>query len=257
MSDNTVNFELLLLNNDAGNSRVILKRNKTTGSFTTPLFELELRTILFDAFRRMVNLNIRRITGTGSIKKQGDNPQSLQEVIVLDDEYIRIETHDGYRTLSSYQEGHAAEIDRALMLLVWKWSPHFASDNMDGTNDFSSSMRACVVCGKVQHGVMPGQLTGGIHYKSEILHVNSVRQRYVYPSDHCFNPRCYSHEIERMIDPAYVFIPPKPGEDLETDLARTLGEKVVKKDHPMGTDVIKKGSQKDPAVKGFEKDMCE
>lgn len=256
MVTDIVEFELLLLNNDPSNSRVILElaQKRTAQSLSAHSFEAGLRTILFDAFRRMINLNIERISGTGAIKKRWKYPKSLAEIIEIDDETTRIETHDGYKTLSSYSEGHVREIEHALMLLVWKWSPHFASDGMEGTNDFSSSMRACVVRGRTQHGKGTGQRIGGFKVGFD---PSPTREIIVYPNDQCFNPECFSHEIERMIDPTYVFIPPKPGEDLETDLAKTLGNNVVKKDHPVEMGVVKKDSQKDPAVRGFERDMCE
>ncbi len=241
MVTDTVEFELLLLNNDPASSRVILElaRTHTSKSLSAHLFEPGLRTVLFEAFRRMINLDIERIEGVGAIKEQGDSPKSLAEIVEIDDDTMRIETRNGYKTLSSYPKEYIREIDRALMLLVWKQSRHFASDNMDGTNDFSSSMRACVVCGKIQHGKGTGQRIGGFKFGPD---PSPVREIIAYPNDRCFNPECFSHKIEQMIDPAYVFVSPKPGEDLETDLARALENSVVKKD---------------PAVIGFEKDILE
>lgn len=239
MTKHTVEFRLLVQDNNPEHSRVGWKHKSTDDSgkrYALVSFEPGLREILRKAFRDMIVFDIRSISGAGTIAHGEQEPRALAETIILDDESMIINTKGGYRTPGSYRNQEMRDVNHAVMLLVWKWSPHFTSDNMDGTNDFSSSMRACVVCGRTQHGKGTGQRIGGFKLG---LDSSPVREVIVYPHDHCFNQNCFSHEIERMIDPAYVFIPPKPGEDLETDLAQVLGKGVVKKDHPMGTGVTK------------------
>lgn len=231
-------------------------------------FEEGLRNALLQAFDDMWNnlqYRIHRLKCSGSVIlfKRTGVASLLSDIIHLNTENMEILTRRGYMTFSSFKEGAMSNISHVLMLLVWKRSRHFVNDNMDGTNDFSSSTRACVVCGKVHHGVRTGQHVGGIRSG---VGPSSVREVIAHPYKHCFNPKCFSHEIERMIDPTYVFVPPKPGEDPETDFAQIIPStwilfsgdipgKPVKKDHPVGTGVVKKNHDDNPAVKRFLKDM--
>lgn len=239
-----IRFELTILNNDKYDSCVTFEgdRNGYGDNILhhADLFKEGLRSTLLQTFDDMwnnISPRIYRLKCSGYILPIKHNPpSSLSDVVHLSTESMEILTRHGFVTFSSFKQRAMSNISHALMLLVWKRSGHFTSDNMDGTNDFSSSMRACVACGKVHHGVRTGQRIGGIKLGFD---PSPVREVIAHPHEHCFNPNCFSHEIERMIDPAYVFTPPKPGEDLETDLARTLGRKVVKKDHPVGTGVSK------------------
>ena len=230
-----ISFELTILNNDKYDSCVTFEGDRNGyGDYilydADSFFEEGLHSALLQTFDDMLNNvgpKIHRLKCSGYILPGKHNsPSSLPDIVHLNTESMEILTRHGFVTFSSFEEGVMNNISHTLMLLVWKRSRHFTSDNMDGTNDFSSSMRTCVVCGKTHHGVRTGQHIGGI--KLDFIPF-PVRDVIVHPYEHCFNPNCFSHEIERMIDPAYVFTPPKPGEDLETDLARTLGEEVVKK----------------------------
>lgn len=251
-----IKLELVIRNNSKYDSCVY--REGDFNTFGSPIlhvagfFEKGLRRILLGAFEDVLRQEIYRLKCAGFVSGPNRTPaSSLEEVVRVHADEMEIYTHNGYITFSAYG-GRMDRLLNALMLLIWKWSPHFASDNMDGTNDFSSSMRACVVCGKIHHGVSTGQLVGGVKLGFD---PSPVREVIAHPYSHCFNPKCYSHEIEKMIDPAYVFVPPKPGEDSETELALALRKGVVKKDQPMGTGIVKKSHGDDPAVRRFEKDM--
>lgn len=199
-------------------------------------FSMGLKEIALKAFDDMRLFNFWKIECAGIISRTAlENPTRLKDIVLLDENMANIETVDGHRTFGYYKNNEIEEaIAPVIMLLVWKWSPHFACDEMEGTNDFNS-LRACVVCGKTQHGVRTGQHIGGVKLGFD---PSPVREVIAYPHEHCFNPNCFSHEIERMIDPGYVFTPPKPGEDLGSDLARVLRD-----------------LKKDPAVQRFIKDM--
>lgn len=226
-----IRFELTILNNNKYDSRITFEGDRNGYRDSTPYhadsFKEGLRNALLQAFDDMWN-NVRpkiyRLKCSGYIlPEKHKSPSSLSDVIHLNTENMEILTRHGFATFSSFKEEAVRNISHALMLLIWKQSRHFTSDSMDGTNDFSSPMRACVICGKVHHGVRTGQRVGGIQLLPG-FGPSPVREVIAHPYKHCFNPKCFSHEIERMIDPAYVFVPPKPGEDLETDLARTLGK---------------------------------
>lgn len=74
------------------------------------------------------------------------------------------------------------KIRPALALLVWEKSEHFAQ--VGTTQTFE-----CSVCGKIHFGV-----------KKNIL----MRENTLFPPDFCTHNQCYSHTIQKMIDPEYV-----------------------------------------------------
>ena len=224
-----IRFELTILNNDKYDSCVTFEGDRNGYGdnilYHADSFEEGLRSALLQTFDDMwnnISPRIHRLKCSGYILPgKRNSPSSLSDIVHLSTESMEILTRHGFVTFSSFKEGVMNNISHTLMLLVWKRSRHFTSDIMYGTNDFSSlrACRGCVVCGKTQCGKQTGYSLG--------------RERYTFPHSHCFNPKCFSHEIERMIDPAYVFTPPKPGDDFESTVENLLqntdgGEKIHK-----------------------------
>ena len=233
-----IRFELTILNNDKYDSCVTFEGDRNGYGdnilYHADSFEEGLRSALLQTFDDMwnnISPRIHRLKCSGYILPgKRNSPSSLSDIVHLSTESMEILTRHGFVTFSSFKEGVMNNISHTLMLLVWKRSRHFTSDNMDGTNDFSSSSRACVVCGKIHHGIRTGQHIGGIKLGFD---PSPVREVIAHPYEHCFNPKCFSHEIERMIDPAYVFTPPKPGDGFESTVENLLqntdgGEKIHK-----------------------------
>ena len=213
-----IRFELTILNNDKYDSCVTLEGDRNGYGdnilYHADSFEEGLRSALLQTFDDMWNdIGIHRLKCGGWILPIKKEPAaSLSDVISLDTKNMEILTARGYMTFSFFEE-KMDNISHALMLLVWKWSRHFSGQ------DEYRQYRKCVICGKTQCGKQTGYSLG--------------RERYTFPHSHCFNPKCFSHEIERMIDPAYVFTPPKPGDDFESTVENLLqntdgGEKIHK-----------------------------
>jgi len=235
-----IRFELTILNNDKYDSCVTFEGDRNGYGdnilYHADSFEEGLRSALLQTFDDMwnnISPRIHRLKCSGYILPGKHNsPSSLSDIVHLNTESMEILTRHGFVTFSSFKEGAMNNISHTLMLLVWKRSRHFTSDIMYGTNDFSSlrACRGCVVCGKTQHGKCTRQRIGGFKFGQD---PSSTREVVVYLNDHCFNPKCFSREIERMIDPAYVFTPPKPGDDFESTVENLLqntdgGEKIHK-----------------------------
>lgn len=225
----SVKIELVILNGNKYDSRVARDDADEYEEYRADSFKEALRNSLFQVFDDMISVGICWIQCSGSIlPTKKELPVSLSDVIILDIEHMKIFTDRGYITFSFLKE-KMNNISEALMLLVWKWLSHFSEDNYNG-------FRSCVVCGRVQRGKPTGQYIGGFHYGLGcVVHNDPLREIHAFPSDYCFNQNCFSHEIERMIDPAYQYTPPKEGENLED-----LISKVVKKNHPVGAGVVKK-----------------
>lgn len=229
-----IRLELIVLNQNKYDSRVAYDGDRNTwGDIelrSSHSFKEGLHQILLQAFDDMWNdLGIHRLKCIGSISEIKSEPvATLSDAITLDAENMTAVTTRGYVTFLYLKERFKERMDNishAAQLLTWDLSRHFSEDS-------GSRFRSCVVCGRVQWQKPTGQIIGG-------------KERYFSISDHCFNPNCFSHTIEQMIDPEYVFVPPKPGEGLEAYFARSLGDGVVKKDHPVGTGatkVVKKGT---------------
>jgi len=222
-----VKIELVIRNNSKYDSCVYKEGDNDT--FGSPIrhvavfFEKGLRKILVGAFEDVILREIHRLTCAGFVSGSNRTSiSSLEKAIRIHADEMEIYTSNGYITFSEYG-GRMDRLLNALRLLVWKWSDHFVGDSMVGTNDFSSPTRVCVVCGRVHHGTRTGQHVGGVQLPGFDPH--PVREVIAHPYEHCFNPQCFSHEIEKMIDPAYVFVPPKPGEDFETEFKKSVDKK--------------------------------
>lgn len=203
-----IEFELLLLNENPSESHAI-RRNSPETRHVPDAFEPGLRKHLLDAFKDMAELHIWRIVGTGLLVVSKKDAQSLADVIAIDDEDMEIETERGYKTFLSYPRKDIERIDYVTMLLVWKWSGVDAHFNY---GPFPGRFRSCICCGKMQWGK---------NNSGFFPAWGSREPRYVFP-DHCFNPQCFSHVIEKMIDPTYAYTPPKPGEDAENALMESI-----------------------------------
>ncbi|MDO8572251.1 MAG: hypothetical protein Q7S11_00605 [bacterium] len=213
-----VRIELTLCNYKPNASIIFIEggvNNDERSAHSPASFNAGLKEIILKAFEDMVRFEIWKVRGEGVVvTTTQENPKSLEHFTAIDDEAMEILTPGGYKTFDSYKKDRVVNIDTAIMLLVWKWSSF-----LDGSAH--SSHRECVVCGKKHSGKEH-------KYHRGLMPPPSMNippfEMYSYPYTHCINPECFSHEIERMIDPAYIFTPPKSGDDLEGALQKAIDE---------------------------------
>lgn len=113
--------------------------------------------------------------------------KSAAEIATISDMLIKVETERGWFKGDTLAPHVLLSIDTVLGLIAWK---ELRSEGKIFKKQHSS-LRNCVVCNQSQYG----QVTG---------HANlSMTDIVRWPSHYCLNPDCFSHELNRMINPSY------------------------------------------------------
>ncbi len=119
----------------------------------------------------------------------------------------------------SLSEDTCEQIRTVIGLIMWLQNEHFESDNC--------THRTCIICNEIQFGKPTGQMIGG--FSTDVNKPPHNREMYAWPSSHCLNPDCLSHEIEKMIDINYTI----PKEAFEKrSLGGLLRNKTLAKELP-------------------------
>lgn len=204
-----VRIELTLRNYKPNASIIFIEggvNNDERSAHSPASFNAGLKEIVLKAFEDMVRFEIWKIACEGIVATTTEeNLWSLKHLIGVNDEAMEILTPNGYRTFDFFEKDKVVNINTAIMLIVWKYSSFLGGD-------VYSPSRQCVVCGK-KHWGKERKYHAGLMPPTPTSNFPSM-EVYDYPYPHCANPNCFSHEIERMIDPEYAYIPSKEGDDM-------------------------------------------
>jgi hypothetical protein len=172
-----------------------------------------LRNLIWEMFAKLSSKQgnyLEHVTAIYNVLSN-KNPKTVQELTLTGCLYYcdRYGNHVGTEL-----KPEALKSVRAVIgLIMWlkNEDSHFKEDV-----NFMHALRTCMICGTVQHGSIIGQ--------NNIPPYKPIPE---WPAKNCFNPKCLSHKIEKMIDPEYKIPKESTGEEKEQDEIDRMLQAVV------------------------------
>lgn len=115
-------------------------------------------------------------------------PKCMEDVVRVD---ILLFSSKGWLEL----EERAISEKLRVNLAVFAWTMMTIDEHFNQGTRCSPGERCCIICGEIHRGKITG-------YNN----IPPIKPNYDWPI-HCANPGCISHEIEKVLDPEYTFIP--------------------------------------------------
>lgn len=115
-------------------------------------------------------------------------PEFMEDIVRVD---VLLFTNKGWREPEERAISEKLRVD----LAIFAWTMMTPDEHFDQGTRCSPGERCCIICGEIHRGKLIG-------YNN----LPPIKPNYDWPI-HCANPGCISHEIEKIIDPGYVFVP--------------------------------------------------